>query len=256
MALFAFDIDGTLYDHKSQSIPQSALDTIKSLKHQGHIVGVSTGRNKRQLEKAVDPALFDFIMLVNGGYVEIDGKKVLSTPFSYEQKNTLVSLFEGFGYEYGITTYKNLHAPHPMSDNVQRVIQTYQVITPEQTSDIRPLEVYQFSLYEPLDVYDSIKHLSKDYQIHSLGDYGYDLVIPGVNKGYTLQKLAKHYQIDMKDTIAFGDSDNDTLMLKMAGKGVAMNNGTKAAKCSADMITTDVFNHGIYEGVKKLGYIK
>lgn len=256
MALFAFDIDGTLYDHISQEIPQSALDTIEALKRQGHIVGVSTGRNKRQLQKAVDPSIFDFVMLVNGGYVEINGEKVHSTPFSDEQKDTLITLFETLGYEYGITTFEKLHAPHPFSDNVQRVIQAYQVITPEETCDIRPLEVYQFSLYEPLDVYDSIKHLSSAYQIHSLGDYGYDLVIPGVNKGYTLQKLAEHYHIDMTDTIAFGDSDNDALMLKMAGKGVAMNNGTKAAKCSADMITTDVFNHGIYEGVKKLGYIK
>ena len=49
----------------------------------------------------------------------------------------------------------------------------------------------------------------------------------GVNKGLALETIAERYGIDRKDTIAFGDYDNDIEMLEKAGVGVAMANSTE-----------------------------
>jgi hydroxymethylpyrimidine pyrophosphatase-like HAD family hydrolase len=44
-------------------------------------------------------------------------------------------------------------------------------------------------------------------------------------------------------------------MLKAVGTGVAMGNGTDEAKRNANVITTDVDNDGIWNGLKELKLI-
>lgn len=254
--LFAFDVDGTLLDHKYKEVPKSAMDTVKELKNQGHIVGVATGRNQSQFLKALDPKDFDFVIYCNGGYLEIDNKKVYDIQFSQKEKNVLCDLFDEMGYQYGITTHHHLYSPTPMSSGVQRVIQAYSVITPEKKKDLRVLPVYQFSLYEGTNAVEVLDKLKENYVIHSLGDWGWDIVTPKINKGIMLKEVAKIYGIDPSDTIAFGDGDNDRLFVKEAGFGVAMGNATDSVKTQADYVTTESYNNGVYNGVKYLGYIK
>ncbi len=254
--LFALDIDGTLFDHKFREVPKSALDTIRHLRSMGHIVGAATGRNVSQLVKAIDPEELDFCILCNGGYLEIDGKMVEDIQFSQEQKNYLCDLFDELGYQYGITTHHHLYAKDPDSDGVQRIVKTYFVLTPKKHDDLRTLPVYQFTVYEDETTRANIKHIEGEFHIHSLDGFAYDIVIPEINKALMLQKVAEYFNIDMEDTIAFGDSDNDTMMLQTVGIGVAMENGSDSAKKSADFVTSETYNDGIYQGIKKLGYIK
>lgn len=44
--------------------------------------------------------------------------------------------------------------------------------------------------------------------------------------------------MDLKDVMAFGDTSNDNEMLKVAGCGVCMINGTDDTKACANAITT------------------
>ena len=49
--------------------------------------------------------------------------------------------------------------------------------------------------------------------------------------------LAKTYNIDKKNIIAFGDEHNDASMIDYAGWGVVMQNGTDKLKSLANDIT-------------------
>lgn len=254
--LFAFDVDGTLLDHKYKEVPKSAMETILKLKDKGHVVGVATGRNQSQFLKALDPTIFDFVVYCNGGYLEINNKKIYDIQFSQSEKNELCDLFDEMGYQYGITTHHHLYSPSPNSEGVQRVIQAYSVITPEKKKDVRPLPVYQFSLYEGENAREVLEKIKDKYVIHSLGDWGWDIVTPKINKGIMLKEVANIFNVDIKDTIAFGDGDNDRLFVKEAGIGVAMGNATDSVKEGADYITTESYNDGVYNGVKHLGFIE
>lgn len=254
--LFAFDVDGTLLDRKNNIVPETALSTIRYLREQGHIVGVATGRNQTQLEKAIDPSEFDFCILCNGGYLEINDKKVYDIQFSKEKKDKLCDILDDLGYEYGITTEHHLYAVNPDSYGVQKIVREFDIITPEKKQNLRELPVYQFTVYEADKTREALNHIQDEFIIHSFDGYGYDIVVPEINKGIMLHEVAKLYQMDIKDTIAFGDADNDRIFLKEAGIGVAMGNASDNTKKNADYVTSESYNNGIYNGVRKLGYIK
>ena len=62
-----FDIDGTLLDHKTGRVPQSALDALKKVKEKGIKIVVSTGRIIEEIEKLpVAEIPFDAYLTLNG----------------------------------------------------------------------------------------------------------------------------------------------------------------------------------------------
>lgn len=58
----------------------------------------------------------------------------------------------------------------------------------------------------------------------------------GVDKGIGLEKLCEHLGIDIKDTIAVGDADNDIGIFKKAGLKIAMDNANSNIKGFSDVI--------------------
>ena len=75
------------------------------------------------------------------------------------------------------------------------------------------------------------------------------------SKALGLRHLIHVLDVDIKDTIAFGDGPNDHEMLREVGVGVAMGNSSDALKRDADMVTEDVHADGIQIGLQKLGLI-
>ena len=79
-----------------------------------------------------------------------------------------------------------------------------------------------------------------------------EFVISGVDKGSALEATAKEAGVDLKDTIAIGDSDNDLPMILKAGLGVAMKNGEEHVKAAAGYITEKTAEeHGVAEVIEK-----
>ena len=57
------------------------------------------------------------------------------------------------------------------------------------------------------------------------------------NKGQALAQYCLENNIDIQNTLAFGDAENDIEMLQMAGTGVAVKNALEPVKRIADEIT-------------------
>ena len=72
------------------------------------------------------------------------------------------------------------------------------------------------------------------------------LIVPAVGRG---QEAA------IADTIAIGDSDNDTAMLKAAGTSVAMGNAIHGIQAFCDFTTTDIHEDGLANAFKTLGLV-
>lgn len=71
------------------------------------------------------------------------------------------------------------------------------------------------------------------------------------SKGNALAWLAGELGIDRQQVLAVGDNDNDISMLQWAGVGVAMGNGSAAAKAAADWIAPDQSNDGVAAAIQR-----
>ena len=74
----------------------------------------------------------------------------------------------------------------------------------------------------------------------------------GTDKGNALKTICNHIGIDIKDTIAFGDGENDILLLEAAGIGVAMENAEPPLKKHADLIAKSNNDNGVCEIINRL----
>lgn len=68
------------------------------------------------------------------------------------------------------------------------------------------------------------------------GDDFLDVHKRGASKGNAIQRLAASWQISMDQVVAFGNTENDASMLKMAGMSYAVANAEPAAKAAAKEI--------------------
>ena len=82
-----------------------------------------------------------------------------------------------------------------------------------------------------------------------------ELLINGIDKGTAVRDVASLLGYSVADTIAIGDSDNDTAMLKAAGTSVAMGNAIHGIQAFCDFTTTDIHEDGLANAFKTLGLV-
>jgi len=72
-----------------------------------------------------------------------------------------------------------------------------------------------------------------------------EIIPASINKGQGLLDTCKALGIDPRDTVAFGDAENDIPMLRAAGVGVAMGNASNSVKDASDAVTLSNNDDGI-----------
>ncbi len=82
-------------------------------------------------------------------------------------------------------------------------------------------------------------------------NFYYEYTAKGIDKGNALKIVLDKLNIKPEECIAFGDAQNDIPMLKLAGIGVAMENGQEEVKKIADEITLDNNHDGIALSLEK-----
>lgn len=101
-------------------------------------------------------------------------------------------------------------------------------------------------------------HLNLHFmQVGGVGKDGwccYDVVRGGMDKGVGLADLCEKIGLTLADAVAAGDSANDVGMLKAAGLGCCMSNGTPDAKAAADRVIGDVREDGLAALIEELWF--
>lgn len=80
----------------------------------------------------------------------------------------------------------------------------------------------------------------------------YEILPRGIGKGTSIINLCHHLNINANKAIAIGDYNNDILMFKASGIGIAVSNACKDALLSADYITASNEEHAIARVIRDL----
>ncbi len=86
------------------------------------------------------------------------------------------------------------------------------------------------------------------------GLQSYDIVRGGMDKAVGLADLCRAMGIGLEQAVAAGDSANDCGMLRAAGLGCCMANGTPDAKEAADRVIGDVREDGLAALIEELWF--
>lgn len=92
----------------------------------------------------------------------------------------------------------------------------------------------------------------EDYKQIRSESYFIDMINKVVNKGNAVKTLAHKLGFKPEEIMAIGDGNSDVPMVKFAGEGVAMKNGSDAVLAAADHVTATDNNHlGLAKAIEK-----
>ena len=244
------DIDGTLVN-KGESIMPITKAALEKLHHEGVLLGLSTGRkiNSSMFNRAKDWGLsfnFDVIIGMNGGQLwdkdheEIESYYLLSTADMKEiiermaPLNLNVMIYED---DHMVT----LHFDDMIHASMQR--NHIEVIVTDGDTDrlcVRPNYnvLFRFDPERSEEVAAFAKTVDCERYHGIMTSPGIiEFMDPRVNKGMALHKYSERNNIPIEEIMAFGDMDNDKEMLKEAGWGVCLLNGSDISKSMSDAVT-------------------
>ena len=113
---------------------------------------------------------------------------------------------------------------------------------------VDPMKIYE--------VQEQIRNfLPEDLTVVRTAAFYLEIFPRRINKGQGLCDICRILKIDVRNSIAFGDSENDIPMLKAAGIGIAMKNAEIDVKKASDMSTLSNNEDGIPYALRALNVI-
>lgn len=243
-----FDIDGTILNG-NKGIPNSTLLALDKLREKDIKTIICTGRGYDET-MALNIENIDAYILLNG-QIAYDNKDNVLYKKPIKNKDKLIELFNNKKIPFGLVDERNTYLNY-IDDYVRYVHDTVNLRMPE-VKEYDGQEIYQALAYGK--VKDYIEKELPDFLAVSWHFDGVDIVPKDSGKDKGIIEYCKLRNIDIKDTMSFGDGDNDREMLKTTGIGVAMGNAIDSVKVVADYITDRIDEDGIYNALVHFGVI-
>lgn len=244
------DIDGTLVRKGEDIMPRTRSAIIK-LHDSGVLFGLATGRKitAKMFERryAWDlPFDFDVMIGMNGGQLwdrfhdETEEYCLLSCDTMREilrrmsPLNLNASIYEE---DYMVS----MHMDEMIYSSMKRNgIRYYTTDGDAERLCIRPNFniIFRFEQERQKEVTEFAERISNERYHGVVTSPGIiEFMDTRVNKGLAVRKFSGRNNIPLSEIMAFGDEDNDYGLLKEAGWGVALCNGSEKTKAAADAVT-------------------
>lgn len=267
--ILASDYDNTLVPFGEGKPRQKVVKAVKKLQAAGGRFVLSTGRAYPcvNLKGQLGGIRFDYAITCNGAcVVDREGRIVAEHPLTAEEMYALVDFCEDYNYPlqfnfrdacYAYCEYEYLHRGYQQMNSIGLDC----VDGEDQDRHLIDMPHAAFAAMPPERVADfaaKYGHLGLHWmQVGAQNADGlcyYDIVRGGMDKGVGLADLCEKMGLTLADAVAAGDSANDVAMLKAAGLGCCMANGTPDAKAAADRIIGDVREDGLADLIDELWF--
>ena len=267
--ILASDYDNTLVPFGESQPRPAVVKAVKKLQASGGKFVLSTGRAWSAINRKgqLGGIRFDYAITCNGAcVVDREGRIVAEHPLTAEEMYALVDFCEDYNYPlqfnfrdacYAYCEYEYLHRGYRQMNSIGLDC----VDGEDQDRHLIDMPHAAFAAVPPERVADfaaKYGHLGLHWmQVGAQNADGlcyYDIVRGGMDKGVGLADLCEKMGLTLADAVAAGDSANDVAMLKAAGLGCCMANGTPDAKAAADRIIGDVREDGLADLIDELWF--
>lgn len=250
-----FDIDGTLVSHKTKSVPASARAAIETLRARGIKCVMCTGRHILEIDELpVHDMEFDaYITLVGQLCLDREQNVVAAFPFAEVELRPLLALFNEKRYPMQLVERDGMYINF-INDRVREV-------QAEISTSLPPLgeysgkDIYQVVTYVDAAEEEVISPITAGCYITRWNRRAIDILPGGGGKILGMKEYLRATGVEVSETMAFGDGENDADMLRFAGIGVAMGNAVEVTRESADYVTDHIDCDGVAKALKHFGLI-
>ena len=266
--MIGLDLDGTLLTDKKELTVRTREVLAKAIRS-GIVVLVATGRPWMGVpEELREFPGMDYALTSNGARI-IDtrtgnvieehllsvksAKKALEICRKYDTLQEVY--FDGQGYapaekmEFVERYHKNPNMWEYMRKTRIPVDDIFELVDREN----RGLDKTQALFADMSERKRAWEELARHEDLELVGSLRYNIEVnaAGVNKGTGLVNLGSRLGIKREEIMAFGGGDNDTVMLKEVGFGVAMANGEPQVKEAADYIALSNEEDGVAQAIER-----
>ena len=250
-----FDIDGTLIPFGENVLPLSTKRSIKKLREKGIKTFVATGKSLAQLSATkVMEAEFDGFLTLNGQLCyDNEFKLFFANPIDSGEMEVLEKVFNAKKIPFSLVGEFSRYINYVNDVVINRQTETNSQIP--SVDEYRGEKIYQITAYVSKRERELLEGVLDLCTITSWAPDAVDIIAKGGGKLNAIKKILEINNVDIKDTMAFGDAENDLLMIENVGVGVAMGNGSDKLKRKANYVTDDVTKDGIEKALKHFGLI-
>ena len=249
ISIILSDLDGTLF-HNDKSISDFTKETIRQAQAKGILFGICTSRAKVNAIKFLEGIEPDILITNGGGIVYYQDKKIYNCEFSVEEVRKLIAAaFEVFGKDI-ILSADNEYALYSNSkEELGDKFWTFNDFLDFQEPCMK-------MCIESLDK-EKVEKVASVIGLENV-DYlpfsdipWYKLSKKAATKEKAIEALCRHLNITSSKIVAFGDDFNDIGMLKLCGKGIAMENAIEEVKQAAGQVCASNENDGVAKWIKE-----
>ena len=273
--LLFFDIDGTLA-MPGRTVSQRTRDAIRAARARGHKAFICTGRSPELVNEDILSIGFDGVIFHAGGRAMIDGKTVYENHADAKMLDDVLPSIKEYAVFYNYETtdgdYFSRFDPDVLKEvqvdgaNTELLRLIEALASPENrpVGDYAGQGIYKvfFFVRKVADYEKIIEAFGPGYLPTNFSNMIEDLPIVAcevtradINKGAAILGLCSYLKASVSDTISFGDSMNDIMMIRTTGLSVAMANAEQRVKDEADVICESCDDDGVAKELERLGLI-
>lgn len=256
--LISIDIDGTLLTDDKE-LPQRNIEAMRAAAAAGVEVMIATGRPYRAAAWVMEKAGIEGLVLsLSGSLINAypGGEVVFASVLDADIIKDVADCCRQNGWFWHCVSGSDYHYEVPC--DMARFTELY-FGYPGVLMDFRAdhgIPFHKGNVVVSADItpkaVEEMKRLIGDRaEVHISDPCVVDITAKGVNKAVSLLSAAKWLGIGADEIIAIGDMETDLSMIKAAGLGVCVANGTAAVKAAADYIAPSNNECGVAHVIEK-----
>ncbi|MBQ3801234.1 MAG: Cof-type HAD-IIB family hydrolase [Treponema sp.] len=249
ISLILSDLDGTLF-HDDKTISAYTKQVIAKAQRKDILFGISTSRAMVNAVKFLDGISPDIFITNGGGMVLHRGKKIYSCEFSVSEVRTLIqAAFAVLGNDAVLSVDNEVSLYSNSKDELGDKFWTFNDFSDFSETGMK-ICIQTLDREKVEEIASAIGLENVDYLPFSDIPW-YKLSKKGATKEKAIEALCARLNIPPEKIAAFGDDFNDIGMIKLCGRGIAMQNAIAEVKQAASEICASNENDGVARWIEE-----
>lgn len=259
------DYDGTFA--APSGVPPEHAEAVKAARAAGHRIFLCTGRPRPLITDAL-VGMFDGVVGLAGGYIELDGQVLTDTVFAPDLAATTVAVLDEHGVHYTLESSAGLYSSSVGMDALQAIAGIVgrrfgdfpTILRTLQISDMSPPPPFgKVVCWEaPMATRDLAAHIGPDVtglpsSLPWHDGHAGEIFLAAITKAVGMRTVAERLGLTLAETVAVGDGHNDIEMLQAAGTAVAIAGAPAELLAHADHVVPGPEQAGIVAAFELAG---